>query len=170
MELDFLRSRQAKLCESENEKLHAKKFIPVKRSVSVLLQAVATSEGVVVVDLHKGKDSNSNHTSHPTFPRNNKTHDENFEHAMKNTIEYKAKIEQMSRGDAARQGLDSLLEAGQVRGKISFFPSFFHNILVFDMFNIYSRPWEKYPPMEWGILGQWSRLGQKLLGRCAASK
>ncbi|EYB83961.1 hypothetical protein Y032_0326g2576 [Ancylostoma ceylanicum] len=80
--------------------------------------AVATREGVVVVDLH-GKDANSNHTTHKPFPRNNKTHDENFEHAMKNTIEYKARIEQMNRGEAARQGLESLLQAGQAVGKVS---------------------------------------------------
>ncbi|RCN34403.1 hypothetical protein ANCCAN_19755 [Ancylostoma caninum] len=74
--------------------------------------AVATKQGVVVVDLHR-KGANTNHTTRRPFPRNNKTHDENFEHAMKNTIEYKARIEQMRRGEAARQGLDSLLQAGQ---------------------------------------------------------
>ncbi|KAK6739169.1 hypothetical protein RB195_020935 [Necator americanus] len=78
--------------------------------------AIATSKGILVVNIHE---RTSNLTNKRSFHRSNKTHDQAFEHALKNTNEYKAKVEQLNRGEAARTGLNSLLQAGQALGKVS---------------------------------------------------
>ncbi|KAK6036744.1 hypothetical protein COOONC_25751, partial [Cooperia oncophora] len=71
-------------------------------------KAISTKEGVLVVNVHQAEPPKH------IGPQTVESHEKAFEHAMKNTNEYKAKMVEVKTGDTAREALNSLLRAGQV--------------------------------------------------------
>ncbi|VDL84426.1 unnamed protein product [Nippostrongylus brasiliensis] len=82
--------------------------------------AIATKEGVVVVNIHP---ENSTARRKPDHVISKQSHEKAFQHALKNTNEYKEKISKINSAEAAREGLESLLKAGQVSAKSAPVPS-----------------------------------------------
>ncbi|KAK6036159.1 hypothetical protein COOONC_26336 [Cooperia oncophora] len=70
-------------------------------------RAISTKEGVLVVNVHQAEPPKH------IGPQTVESHEKAFEHAMKNTNEYKAKMVEVKTGDTAREALNSLLRAGQ---------------------------------------------------------